>query len=141
MRDTRRITLVVRGAKAPRRSWNISAEAANRIIFVDTFSMLGYALDHGSEDVDRLLIDGAGTAEDFLELLSNLPSAFPGDVLFSRPGATSYLSTTARADGRMLYALKEIDLAFYLETHGLIARTAKTGPVEANVECSMLNVE
>ena len=125
MSDTRRITLVVRGSEAPRRSWDTSADAANRIIFIDSFAMLSYALDHGSQDVDRLLIDGASTAEGYLNLLSSLPQEFLGDVLFMRSGHSSFLSTTSRADGRLLYTLVGSDLQFYLETHGLVMRAAK----------------
>jgi len=124
MRDERRITLVARGAAAPKRQWDNSAEAANRIIFVETFSMLGYALDHGSQDVDRLLVDSTASADDFLSLLASLPHEFLGDVLFMRNDNT-FLSTVARADGRLLYALTEDDLQFYLETHGLVTRVAK----------------
>jgi hypothetical protein len=125
MHDARRITLIVRGAKAQRRAWEVSAEAANRIIFVGTFSMLSHALDHGTQDVDRLLLDGAGATDDFLELLSSLPHEFLGDVLFMRTGANSFLSTTCRANGRLLYALTASDLQFYLETQGLVTRVAK----------------
>ena len=125
MRNTKRITLVVRGSEAPRRSWDTSADAPNRIIFIDSFAMLSYALDHGSQDVDRLLIDGASTAEGYLGLLSSLPHEFRGDVLFMRTAGNSFLSTTARADGRLLYALTTDDLHFYMETHGLVMRVAK----------------
>src|SRR5438045_59669 len=102
MRDLRRITLIARGAEAPVRAWDSSKESANRLIFAETFSILRGALDHASQDVDRLLIDGTGTAAEFLELLTTLPPAFIGDVLFMRNGNSSYLSTIGRGDGRLL---------------------------------------
>jgi hypothetical protein len=125
MHDARRITLVVRGAEAPSRSWDASNEAANHIIFVGAFSMLSFVLDHASEDVDRLLIDGVATAEEFLDLLASLPHSFLGDVLFMCNGNDSFLSAAGHGDGRLLYALTASDLQFYLEMHGLVARTAK----------------
>jgi hypothetical protein len=124
MHDPRRITLVVRGAKAPARPWDTSVKATNHIIFVGAFSMLSFVLDHASQDVDRLLIDGAATPAEFLELLTTLPAVFPGDVLLMRDHDKSFLSTAARADGRLLYALTPADMHFYLETLGLVARVA-----------------
>jgi len=124
MRDPRRITLVVRGAAAPSRPWDASPKAANHIIFVGAFPMLSFVLDHASQDVERLLIDGTATPAEFLELLATLPSTFLGDVLLVRDNENSFLSTTGRADGRLLYSLTQADLQFYLETLGLVTRAA-----------------
>ena len=124
MRDIRRITLIARGAKAPARNWDASRSADNRVIFTDAFSILRGALDHASQDVDRLIIDDLGSGSEFLELLTTLPHAFMGDVLFIRDEASSYLSTVGRGDGRLLYALTRGDVQFYLETHRLIAKVA-----------------
>lgn len=124
MRDLRRITLIARGVKAQSRSWDASRSAENRLIFVESFSILRGALDHASHDVDRLIIDGTGSGSQFLELLTTLPQAFVGDVLFIRAGESSYLSTVGRGDGRLLYALTQTDVQFYLETHRLIANAA-----------------
>ncbi len=124
MNDDRRITLVSRGANSPVRMWDDSAVAANHIIFVDSFAMLLFALDY-SQDVDRLLIDGTATPVEFLDLMAALPHTFPGDVLLMRTGNdNSFLSTVARAEGRLLYALNPNDLQFYLETHGLVMSVA-----------------
>jgi hypothetical protein len=123
MHDPRRITLVVRGAEAPSRAWDASVKAANHIIFVGAFSMLAFVLDHASEDIERLLIDGTATAEEFLNLLTTLPEAFLGDVLLMRDH-DSYLSSTGRAGGRLLHALTPADLRFYLETLGLVPKVA-----------------
>ena len=123
MHDPRRITLVVRGAGTPSRHWDASAEAANHIIFVRAFSMLAFVLDHVSQDVERLLIDGTATAEEFLSLLTTLPEAFLGDVLLMRDH-DSYLSSTGRAGGRLLHSLTPADLRFDLETLGLVTKVA-----------------
>lgn len=123
MRDTRRTTLVIRGSQTPR-AWNTANTAPNRILFVKTLSMLSFVLDHRSEDVDRILVDDAATADEFLDLLASLPKEFLGDVVLMRSGNNSFLSTASRAEGRLLYALKASDLQFYLETFGLV--TART---------------
>jgi hypothetical protein len=123
MRDTRRITLVVRGAGTQSRPWDSSPEAMNRVLFVKALSMLSFVFDHRSEDVDRLLIDGTTTADEFLDLLASLPKEFLGDVVLMR-GDKSFISTVGRAEGRLLYALKGADLQFYLETTGLISKAA-----------------
>ena len=124
MRDTRRTTLVIRGAKTPPRAWNTSNTAPNRILFVKALTMLSFVLDHRSEDIDRILVDHAATADEFLDLLASLPKEFPGDVLLLRSGNNSFLSTASRAEGRLLYALKAADLQFYLETFGLVTARA-----------------
>ena len=122
MRDTRRITLVVRGTGTLSRPWDSSPEATNRVLFVKALSMLSFVLDHRSEDVDRLLIDGA-TGDEFLDLLANLPKEFLGDIILMR-GDQSFISVVGRTGARFLYALKEADLQFYLETTGLVSKTA-----------------
>jgi hypothetical protein len=124
MRDLRRITLIARRATAQSRAWDAARSAEHRLIFVESFSILRGALDHASHDVDRLIIDGTGSGSEFLELLTTLPHAFVGDVLFARDGENSYLSTVGRGDGRLLYALTQSDVQFYLETHRLIAKAA-----------------
>lgn len=125
MRDTRRTTLVVRGAQPQSRAWDTSNTATNRVLFVKALAMLSFVLDHRSEDVDRIVLDGAATADEFLDLLASLPKEFLGDVVVIRGSDNSFLSTVGRADGRLLHALNATDLQFYLETTGLVTRTAK----------------
>jgi hypothetical protein len=120
LRDDRRITLIARAADAPVRAWDATARAANRLIFVDSFGILKGALGHATADVDRLFIDGAATEAEFLSLLATLPSDFAGDVLFVSDEEHAYLSTTARAGGRFLYAMMPEDLRFYLEAQRLV---------------------
>jgi len=122
MRDLRRITLIARTAAAPARSWDASAGAANRLIFVDSFAILRGALDHASADVDRLFIDGAATEGEFLSLLTTLPRDFAGDVLFVSDEEHAYLSTTGRAGGRLLYAMAPEDVRFYLDAQHLVKK-------------------
>jgi hypothetical protein len=124
MRDTRRTTLVVRDTQASSRAWNTSQEAANRVLFVKALSMLGFVLEHRSEDVDRIIVDGVATADEFLDLLASLPKDFLGDVVLGRDGNKSFLSSASRAEGRLLYSLTPTDLQFYLETFGLVAMKA-----------------
>lgn len=123
MPDTRRITLVVRGTGTFSRPWDSSPEAINRVLFIKALPMLTFALDHRSEDVERLLVDGAATADEFLDLLASVRKDFLGDIVLMR-GDKSFLSTVGRAGARFLYALKDADLQFYLETTGLISKTA-----------------
>ena len=119
-RDTRRITLIARAAAAPVRAWDASARGANRLIFVDSVLILKGALDHASEDVERLFIDGAATEGEFLSLLTTLPDDFAGDVLFVSDEEHAYLSTIGRAGGRLLYAMMPDDVRFYLDAQRLV---------------------
>ena len=121
MHDSRRITLLARAAASPTRSWNVTGKAPNRIIFVDAFSMLPFALDRSTYDVDRVLIDGTASAVEYLELLTTLPQTFLGDVLYMRTAGNSFLSSVGHGSGRLLYSLTSSDLEFYLQTNELLA--------------------
>jgi hypothetical protein len=125
MRDTRRITLVVRKPGTPSRAWDTSPNATNRILFVKALSMLSFVFDHRSEDIDRLLIDEACMADEFLDLLASLRGDFLGDVVLINSRKNSYLSTACRADGRLLYAMTPNDLQFYFAAHRLVENEAK----------------
>jgi hypothetical protein len=121
--DSRRITLICRGIAAPTRTWNVSRETETRNILLRSYSMLSYALRGGlsdfEQDVQRVVIDYATSAAGFLELLSSLPPAFNGDLLYIREDGTGFLSAPGRGDGRVLYALGSDDVQFYLTTHDL----------------------
>jgi hypothetical protein len=119
--DSRRITLLARAAASPTRPWNVTGNAPNRIVFVDVFSMLPFALDRSNQDVDRVVIDGTATPVEYLELLATLPHDFPGDVLYMREGGSSFLSSVGRGGGRVLYSMTSEDLSFYLQTNALLA--------------------
>jgi hypothetical protein len=121
MRDLRRITLIGRGTTTAR-SWDASNRSANRLIFVDSLSILTGALHHAAQDVERLVIDGAANESQFLDLLTTLPSDFAGDVLFVNGDERAFLSTTCRSGGRLLFAMLPADVQFYLEAQRLVTK-------------------
>ena len=126
--DKRRITLICHGATAARRDWNLSGDENTRIITLRAFTVLSYALHNGvnelQQDVERVVIDRATTANGFLDLLATLPEGFTGDILFIREDDSAYLSATGRGGDRVLYALKRSDVDFYLGAHGLTGTEA-----------------
>ena len=125
--DKRRITLICHGATAARRDWNLNGDHSTRVITMRTFPILSYALHNGvnelQQDVERVVIDRATTANGFLDLLASLPEGFTGDLLFIGDNGDAYLSATGRGGDRVLYALKGSDVDFYLATHGLLELT------------------
>ncbi|HEU4520394.1 MAG TPA: hypothetical protein VFT12_00230 [Thermoanaerobaculia bacterium] len=122
--DSRRITLISRDPNRATRDWDSSRHAPNRVILLDSFTVLRYAI--GSHlvdldaDVERVILDRATSPADYLTLLSALPQTFTGDVLLIRDDDSSFLSALGRGGDRVLYALSAPDLRFYLETHGLV---------------------
>jgi hypothetical protein len=123
-RDTRRITIIARNAESSPRAWNMTPNAHSHVILVNSLSMLTGAMQHGSEDVERLILDGTATPTQFLELLATLPQSFMGDVIL-RTISGSFLSASGRAEGRLLYAMTTGDLQFYLETNDLVTAIRK----------------
>jgi hypothetical protein len=123
MHDLRRITLVNHTPALSARDWDCAFEAATRIIFVRSVSILEYALRQAvaelERDVERVVIDRAATPGESLELLARLPQEFHGDVLIIREDGGGFLSASARGEGRLLYPLSVDDVEFYLITHGL----------------------
>lgn len=130
MNADRRITLIARRPGMSNRSWDDSSCGGSRLIFVDSLSFLSFALDRGinelGQDVDRVIIDRAGTAVQFLEVLSSLPHEFVGDVLFVCGDGAGFLSSTGRGGDRILYSLAAHDVDFYLFTHNLMHAPAAT---------------
>jgi hypothetical protein len=127
-RDWRRITLVARKGGTSVRLWDATRESPNRIIFLEAFTVLRYALAAGvadmQQDVERVILDGCATASQYLEILAALPQEFTGDVLYLRPDDTGFLSATGRGGDRVLYSLSPHDVQFYLEAHGLVVGNA-----------------
>ena len=119
--DSRRITLLTRNITAPQHAWDVSSTAPNRVILVEAFSMLAWALDNVRQDVDRVVIDGTASATEYLEFLATLPNTFVGDVLYMRANGNSFLSSTGRGGDRVIYSLAPSDLEFYLATNLLVA--------------------
>lgn len=138
--DSRRITLISRHTKLQERKWERSARATSRIILLDSFAILQYAIGGSlsslDADVERVILDRSSSASDYLALLAELPREFNGDVLMIRDDETGFLSSTGRGGDRILYALSPEDVNFYLETHSLVE--AGGAAIESKREYSVL---
>ena len=129
--DQRRITLLTRKSGSER-NWNHSNEAGSKIVFLDSLAMLRSTIKSpmvgNDADVERIVLDRCATDSEYLSLLAELPQEFNGDVLMIRAGgasegAANFLSATGRGGDRILYALTDEDVEFYLETVRLVDRT------------------
>jgi len=124
--DDRRIVLVSRTKAAPNRSWLTARAAPRRLIFVESFGVIPFALARGVEelgkDIESVIIDGSATAAEYLHLLSRLPAGYAGDVVLIDHDC-AFVSATGRGGDRVLYALRPDDVRFYLETKMLIGAT------------------
>jgi len=122
-----RITIVASPPNKPDLDWRVTA-AHTRLAFVGTLTALRFALEKAVTDVgldiERVVVDRAGNAEDFLDLLAHVPAEFAGDVMFMRDNGTGYLSSMGRGGDRVLYALTARDVRFYLEAHDLVTGRA-----------------
>lgn len=123
-----RITLIARAASKPDADWNPSRCRSQRVAFVDSVTALRFALSAALHDVgldvERIIIDRSGEAEQFLDLLAGAPEEFAGDMLLIRDDGCGFLSATGRGGNRVLYALSPYDVRFYLETHDLVTGRA-----------------
>ncbi|HKR62960.1 MAG TPA: hypothetical protein VJZ00_04445 [Thermoanaerobaculia bacterium] len=123
-----RITLIVRKATKPNVDWNYARSNAMRVAFLDSVNALkfalGVAINDVALDIERVIIDRAGSADEVLDLLAALPLEFSGDVLIVRDDGNGFLSATGRGGDRVLYALSPRDVRFYLETHELVTGRA-----------------
>jgi hypothetical protein len=123
-----RITLIARQQTKPYFDWNHSRARAQRVAFLDSVNALSFALGAAMNDVgldvERIIVDRSGDAEEFLHLLSGMPLEFTGDILFIRDDGAGFLSATGRGGDRVLYALSGYDIRFYLETHDLVTGRA-----------------
>ena len=126
--DKRRITLIARGTATPDREWDSSTSAPSRLLFIEAMPFLRQAIDSGvpemNLDVERVVLDRATSAAEYLDLLAGLPPEFNGDVLLIREDESGFLSATGRGGNRVLYALTPSDIRFYLETHALVSGAA-----------------
>ncbi|HVR40564.1 MAG TPA: hypothetical protein VMU84_15820 [Thermoanaerobaculia bacterium] len=124
MEDIRRITLIARGSASPARTWNMDSHS--RIIFVNEFSVLQYALRNAmtefDRDVERVIMDRATTATQYLDMLATVPHEFMGDIVMVRYDDSGFLSATGRGGDRLLYSMKPEDLRFYLSAQGLVGQ-------------------
>lgn len=130
--DTRRITLISRNGRSLPRDWDMSPNAASRVIGVESLLVLRHALAGSltevNRDVERVILDRTTSASEYLALLASLPAEFAGDVLLIANDDSGFLSSLGRGGDRVLYALSGPDVRFYLETHGLV-----TGHVETQM--------
>jgi len=130
-RPEQRITLILADQSNPAIDWNYGRPAALQIAFPASVEALRQTIrraarDDGGLDVERIVIDRMGTAQDFLDCLTAVPTRFLGDVVFIARDGSAYLSAMARGDGRILHRLGRQDLRFYLEMHELVTgRTPK----------------
>jgi hypothetical protein len=139
--DSRRITLIARHPGKPGRDWVLSNPLCSRMLLVDAIVFLPFAVERGikelGQDLDRLIIDRVGTAEQYLELLAALPPEFGGDVLFVRPDGSAFLSAIGRGGDRFVYSLRSQEVDFYLRTHALVRLAGvESGSTESNVAAS-----
>jgi hypothetical protein len=120
----RRVTLIARESTKPDFDWNYIGCARMSVAFLESLAVLRHALTAAITevglDVGRVIVDRAGAADEFLELLAGLPPEFTGDALFIRDDGTGVMSASARGGDRVLYALMVHDVRFYLETHNLV---------------------
>jgi hypothetical protein len=123
-----RITLIARKATKPDVDWNYARSSAMRVAFLDSVNALKFALGVAINDVvldiERVIVDRAGSADEILDLLAALPGEFTGDVLAIRDDGSGFLSATGRGGDRVLYGLAGRDVRFYLETHDLVTGRA-----------------
>lgn len=119
----KRITLVVREVTKPDVDWNYTRCRSENVAFLDSIGALKFAVRSAQRDgldIERMIVDRAGTAEDLLELLVAVPAELAGDILLIHDNGAGFLSATGRGGDRRLYALTPHDIRFYLETQDLV---------------------
>jgi hypothetical protein len=126
-----RVTLIARENSKPDVDWNYSRSRTQKVAFLDSVKALRFAVSAAvcdvGLDIERVVVDRAGTAEEFLDLLAALPAELNGDVLMIRDDGSGFLSATGRGGDRVLYALSAYDVRFYLETHELVTGRSALG--------------
>ncbi|HEX3582879.1 MAG TPA: hypothetical protein VH087_14020 [Thermoanaerobaculia bacterium] len=117
--EERRITLVARGGY---RDWETTELASSAIMAIDSLSDLTLTIVDLwiALDIERVILDGAATASQFLDLLTALPQEFNGDAMMIRSDGAAFLSAISRGSGRVLYTLTASDVDFYLQANGLV---------------------
>ena len=100
----------------PSADWRCEARGRN-LVKVPNFALLAGALDMGIRDlgieVTHVIVDGAATPRQFLQLLCEVSPEFRGDVLWIDEDGSAFLSGMTAGDGRVLYRLEPDDVAFY----------------------------
>jgi hypothetical protein len=115
-----RLTLVTRGGY---RDWETTDLATTSVMTVASLSELTLTVVDlwMALDIERVILDHAATASQFLDLLTALPQEFAGDAMTIREDNTAFLSSISRGSGRVLYTLTATDVDFYLQANGLVA--------------------
>lgn len=119
-----RVTLIARVPTKPDFDWNYTRCRCENVAFLDSFSALKFAVgtavqEHGL-DIERVIVDRSGTAEEFLDLLVVTPPELTGDLVMIRDDGSGFLSATGRGGDRVMYSLTSHDMRFYLETQDLV---------------------
>lgn len=123
--ENSRVTFV---ASDPARSeilWSRAA-TANRLLFLDSIDELRLAIDFAISENDfeaeRVILE-RGSAEEFLNLLAQVPREFLGDIVMLRDDRSGYLSAIGRGGDRSLQLMTPVDVGFYLEISRLVGST------------------
>lgn len=119
-----RVTLIARESTKPDVDWNYARCRSENVAFFGSVTALKFAvcsaLLQDGLDIERVIVDRAGTADDFLELLAAIPAELTGDLVMIRDDGTGFLSATGRGGDRRLHSLTTYDVRFYLETQDLV---------------------
>lgn len=122
-REETRVTLIAREATKPDVDWNYARCRGENVAFLDSIGALKFAICSAQRDgldIERMIVDRAGNADDFLDLLVSVPPELPADILLIHENGAGFLSAAGRGGDRVLYALKPYDVRFYLETQDLV---------------------
>lgn len=118
-----RITLIAREATKPDVDWNYARCRGENVTFLNTVGALKFAVRSAQRDgldIERMIVDRAGSAGEFLDLLAAVPVEIAGDILLILDTGAGFMSSTGRGGDRVLYALTPHDVRFYLETQDLV---------------------
>jgi hypothetical protein len=130
-----RITLICRDSNTPDRDWNLSKSSSSKIILTEQVNVLRYAVGETAAemgvDVERIILDRVSCADNYLQLLAELPHYFTGDALYLKNDGSGYLSATGRGGDRVMYQLSAQDIRFYLETAGIVTGSTFSRPMAA----------
>jgi CheY-like chemotaxis protein len=119
----RLITILVSKENSQMQRWRTSAHVGSRIVpFPDVATVqrtIAGRRDRDPFEVERVIIDNAATASEFLLFLATLPAEFKGDVLFVEGYSRAFLSAAGVEGRRSLYTLDADDVDFYCAVYAL----------------------
>jgi CheY-like chemotaxis protein len=99
-------------------SWNTADRLIQRCTMKDILAV-STAQTFAAMPLDRIVIDGPLPSREFLVLLATLHPSFTGDVLWIHGQGRAFLSAMASPGPRVMYSLREADIEFYVDVHGL----------------------